>query len=177
MKKRNILCSSFLIISFCLLFINVSESYTIKDSNDQAISSYLNLDNKSELAESYLGILEIPTLSLKRGFYPYSSNKNTVEENIEVITSNCLPNEQCQFILASHSGSSNISFFKHLERLQINDKAIIYYQKNQITYHLERKISVPKNGFLPISKSNNRTLILTTCNKKDDNLQDIYFFH
>lgn len=177
MKKRNILCYSLLLISFCLLFINISDGYIIEKQKEQAISSYYDLGTENKKRDAYLGILEISAIALKRGFYPYSSTKNTVDENIEVITKNCLPSEQCSFILASHSGSSNISFFKHLDKLQLNDEAIIYYQNNQFAYHLERKISVPKNGVITLLKNNKSTLILTTCNKKDDTLQDIYYFH
>lgn len=176
MKKRNILCCSFLIISFCLIFINISDGYKVVEKNEQAINTYFNVENNNNMEETYMGILEIPAIHLKRGFYSSSSSRNTVEENITVINRNCLPTEPCNFILASHSGSSNISYFKHLDTLELHDIAIIYYQNNKIIYHLERKTSVLKNGTLTLPKKNEKMLILTTCNKKDNNLQDIYYF-
>ena len=176
MKKGIFICS-FLFLCFLLCSFDKIETKIIEVENQELIQSYFTetIDDTHEL-EQYLGILEIPSISLERGFYSYSSEKNTVGKNIEIVSPNCLPDESCDFILASHSGTSNISFFKHLDQLNEYDIASIYYQNKKYSYKLVNIESVIKNGIIQIASIDKPRLILTTCNKNNDNLQDIYYF-
>ena len=89
--------------------------------------------------------------------------------------SNCKPNENCTIVIASHSGNSNISYFKNLELLSINDQAIIYFNQKKYLYILKKITFQEKIGFITIPK-NTYDLVLTTCNKDNENLQNIYLF-
>lgn len=175
--KKSIFVCSFLFLCLILCSFEKIETKIIEQENQKQIQNYFS-DNTSTTVtkEQYLGILEIPKISLERGFYSYSSNNNTVEKNIQVISQSCLPDESCDFILASHSGTSNISFFKHLDQLEENDTAFLYYNNQKYSYQLVDIEQVPKNGTIQIVRVNKPRLILTTCNKSDDNLQDIYYF-
>ena len=114
--------------------------------------------------EDYIGVIEIPTLHLKVGFYAKESKFNSVEYGIEVIKNSKMPDEVGNLILASHSGTSPISYFKKIHLLKENDIIYIYYNGMQYVYQLnliyeeERKESI----FLPKVKDKS-LLTLTTC--------------
>jgi len=143
--KRKICCFLLIFISFeC--FFELRQTYRRHEMNEERLEAFFenpqpNQDEKIETinnsTDGYLGVLEIPSISLKRGFYSFHHPDNTVEKNIQVISKQCLPFENCSFILASHSGSSNISFFKHLDQMHLGDIAVLYYQNhNEISIHL-----------------------------------------
>ena len=176
MKKSIFICS-FLFLCFALCSFEKIETKMIEEENQELVQNYFTKNSNAKVAEEqYLGILEIPSISLERGFYSYSSENNTVEKNIQVISSTCTPNENCDFILASHSGTSNIAFFKNLYQLKESDTAYLYYQNKKYSYILKNIEHVEKDGTIEIISENNPRLILTTCNKVSDTLQDIYYF-
>ena len=176
MKKSIFICS-FLFFCFILCSFEKIETKIIEQENQELVQDYFTTYPQANVQkEPYLGILEIPTISLKRGFYMYSSENNTVDKNIQVISQDCLPGEACDFLLASHSGTSAISFFKHLYQLKENDMAFLYYKSQKYSYQLIDIKHVMKHGTIQIVRVNEPRLILTTCNKNDDNLQDIYYF-
>lgn len=171
---------SILLICIAALFlVNYQETRNIEKENQEQIIEFFkeeNVEKKVSKTEAYLGVLEIPKLNLKRGFYEYKNPKNTVEKGLEIINQNCLPYEPCSFIIASHSGTSNISFFKNLDKLAINDTAILYYEKNQKEYRLKEILHQEKKGTITLPEKKEPELVLTTCNKEKDNMQDIYLF-
>ena len=79
-------------------------------------------------------VLEIPKINLKQEFYPDDKEKNTVDKGIQVIETSKMPNQKGNLILASHSGNTDIAYFKHLDRLNINDIAFIYYKSIKYKY-------------------------------------------
>lgn len=181
MKKRSIIVVIILILSI-LCMSEWKKTFEIDFKNTELINSYFEEQKKTNSTnnnpkESYLGILEIPSINLKRGFYSYNNLQNTVEKNIEVINKNCLPYGACPFILASHSGTSNIAFFKNLFKLKEQDLAILYYQNKKKEYLLKEIQYQEKNGSITLDKNNDEQLILTTCNKENNSLQDIYIFY
>ena len=64
------------------------------------------------------------------------------------------------------------SFFKHLNRLNKGDLAIIYYKNVKYTYEVNSIENEYKNGTITIRRSNNKnTLTLTTCSPTDKTKQ------
>lgn len=169
-----------LFLSGVLTLLPFVSTYQIELENTIKLDKYF--ENVSEnpvhstLMESYIGVLEIPKISLKRGFYSYDSPNNTVDSNIEMISSNCSPFLDCTFLLASHSGNSSISYFKHLDQLELGDEAILSYQKKQESFVLKHILHQVKNGMISLPKPQEFELVLTTCNKTQDDIQDIYIF-
>lgn len=175
--KKSIFVCSFFFLCFMLCSFDKIETKIMEQENQELVQNYFVKDISATVQkEQYLGILEIPKISLKRGFYSYSSDNNTVEKNIQVISQSCLPDDTCDFILASHSGTSNISFFKHLHQLEENDTAFLYYNNQKYVYQLIDIEQVQKNGTIQIIRVNKPRLILTTCNLDDESLQDVYYF-
>lgn len=149
---------------------------------DNYIDNNINLDNSNVVDstkgnDKYLGILEIKSIKLKRGFYDINSKLNDVDKNIEVIESSLMPNiKNSNLILASHSGNSDISYFKNLDKLKLGDIASVYYHKNKYDYKLVNYYEVIKSGKVQIIKNNDvNNLTLITCKKNSDK-QIVYIF-
>lgn len=124
----------------------------------------------------YLGVLEIPKVSLKRGFYNTDSKYNSIEYNVTLVRGSTMPNvNNGNLILMAHSGDAYISYFAYLYRLKIGDFAYITYQGNKYKYRITNIYEVPKNGKAVIYRNYNQTtLTLITCTKNDDFKQTIY---
>ncbi len=166
-----------LLASGLLLFFGEFQAEKkISKTNQEQIEKYFSMEDETPKENNYLGILEIPKINLKRGFYSYDSKENTVDKNIELLTSDCHPKDNCPFLLASHSGTSSIAFFKNLDQLKINDNATLYYEKETYQYELKEILHQEKNGTIKLKKPSTQELVLTTCNKNNQKLQDIYRF-
>lgn len=124
----------------------------------------------------YLGVLEIPRIGLKRGFYNTDSKYNNIQYNVTMVKGSSLPDVQNgNLILIAHSGDAYISFFAYLYRLNIGDFAYVTYNQQKYTYQIVNIYTVPKKGVVPISRNNSKTtLTLVTCTKDTDNSQTIY---
>lgn len=125
---------------------------------------------------NYIAILEIPTISLKRGLVSPDSLYNNVNYNIQIIDHSTMPDiVNGNFILASHNGASYISFFKNLYKLNINDKIYIYYQGYKYEYSLSEIYDTPKDGKIEIYRDHDKTTItLITCKKNTKDTQVVY---
>ena len=126
----------------------------------------------------YLGVLEIPRIGLKRGFYGVGSKYNNIQYNVTMVNGTSLPDQvNGNTILMAHSGDAYISFFAYLYKLEIGNIAYITYRGNQYTYQLVNRYDVPKIGVVSIKRDYNKTcLTLITCTKDNDSLQTVYIF-
>ena len=180
--KRKIISGCYILIVISLIIVvglKAKNNKVIKQNEDN-INIYDNNDkvvNDNKTKEKYVGILEIKKIKLKRGFYSIDSNKNNVDKNIMVISSSDMPDVNLgNLILASHSGNSNISYFKNLDKLEIGDIASVYYLKNKYDYKLVNYYEVDKIGVVQIIKNNDvNCLTLITC-KKNTNKQLVFIF-
>ena len=120
-------------------------------------------------------VLEIPKINLKKEVYPNNQEKNTVDKGIQVISGSSMPNIQnCNFILAAHSGNSNIAYFKSLDKLSYNSEVYVYYQNRKYRYIIGDIYDVLKTGYVEIKRNKNKSAItLITC-KKGTNLHTVY---
>ena len=124
----------------------------------------------------YAGVLEIPKIGLKRGFYNTDSKYNSIEYNVSLIPGSSMPDVlNGNLMLMAHSGDAYISFFAYLYRLNIGDYAYITYQGNKYKYQIVNIYTTPKTGKVAIYRNYNRTtLTLITCTKNDDTTQTVY---
>lgn len=143
---------------------NVSDG-TVYQQNDKEIDY-----------SRYVGVLEIPKISLKRGFYNTDSKYNNIEQNVSMISGSSMPDvPNGNLMLMAHSGDAYISFFAYLYRLKIGDTAYITYQGNRYKYQIVNIYTVPKTGKVAIYRDYNKTtLTLITCTKNDDTTQTVY---
>ena len=127
--------------------------------------------------ENYIGVLEIKKINLKRGFYSKTSRNNNVNRNIQVLNESDMPNiENGNVIIAGHSGSSYVSFFRNLNKLDLYDEAIIYFEGKQYNYQLKNKYEIDKTGQAVIKRNKEKNVLtLITC-KHNTNKQIVFIF-
>ena len=124
----------------------------------------------------YTGVLEIPKIGLKRGFYNTDSRYNSIQYNVSTVAGSSMPDvANGNLMLMAHSGDAYISFFAYLYRLNIGDNAYVTYQGKQYKYQIVNIYTVPKTGKVAIYRNYNKTtLTLITCTKNDDTTQTVY---
>lgn len=158
-----------------VFFENNQEDAQVINENGE---TKVNNDNRNySNQEKYLGVLEIKKLNLYRGFYKSDSKLNNLNKNVYLLKESVMPDVvNGNLILASHSGNSNISFFKFLYKLEENDIATIYYKGKSYDYRLVSIYEVLKNGKVFIRRNTNvNTLTLITC-KQNTNKQLVFIF-
>lgn len=135
--------------------------------------STLSLKSESiENKETYIASIDVPKIKLSTVLYDVNSRNNTVDKNIQIIKGSQMPDvNKGNLILASHSGTSNVSYFKHLDKLDLNDEVYIKYKDKKYTYKIYDIYRLEKDGTIEITRSNSSMLTLTTCDTKDDTKQ------
>lgn len=124
----------------------------------------------------YFGVLEIPKIRLKRGFYNIGNRYNNIQYNVTLVDGSEMPDvPNGNLILMAHSGDSYISYFAYLYRLGIGDDCYVSYNGNSYHYQIVNIYDVAKNGVVSIRRNKERnTLTLITCTKDNDSLQTVY---
>ena len=163
------------------------------DDDDETPSTEEEIVNPSETTESkittttkpvvnidytkyYVGNISIPKIDLKRGFVSKDSKYNNVNRNIYIVPESDYPDKEGgNFILASHSGTSSISYFRNLYKLTLGDKVDITYKNKNYTYVITNIYTDLKDGDVAIKRDKSKTtLTLITCTKGDKTTQTIY---
>ena len=124
----------------------------------------------------YFGVLEIPKIGLKRGFYNTDSKYNNIEYNVTLVKGSQLPDvENGNLILMAHSGYAYISYFAYLWMLGGGDHAYVTYNGRKYDYQVVDIYNVEKNGVVSIRRNKEKnTLTLVTCTKDNDFSQTVY---
>ena len=149
----------------------VSETDTQEEIVQPEVEQVVQIDY-----EPYIAILKIPKVNLERGFYDKNSKLNNVDHNILFHNTSDYPDkENGNVILASHSGTSSISYFKNLYQLEKGDLAYIEYNGNTYSYRIINIYFEKKDGDVAIYRDLNKTtLTLITCTKNSNDKQTIY---
>ena len=138
--------------------VHVIDEVVIKETKEEPKST---TSNKLD----YIAVLKIPKINLEKGLVSRNSKYNNVKYGVEILKESDSPDViNGNVILASHSGTANISFFRNLDRINIGDEAIIYYQGKTYNYKFTKIYDVEKIGKVAIKRDNNvSTLTLITC--------------
>ena len=110
---------------FADMEIKLSEGLVVPSDDDEVqevpITDSLPEDTKTEVQQvvdysKYLGVLEIPKIGLKRGFYNIDSRYNNIQYNVTLVQGSNMPDVQNgNLILMAHSGWASISYFEYLK--------------------------------------------------------------
>ena len=145
----------------------------IEDNNDikKASEGYVEPYEKY-----YIGRLEIPKINLNKGFTSIDSPYNTVNKNIQVVKGSSYPDvSKGNFIIAAHSGSSYLGYFKNLYKLVNGDVAYVNYNGKRYTYRIVNIYEQEKTGKIVIYRNGNKNcLTLVTCTKNSKTKQTVY---
>ena len=178
-KNRLLIVGSLLfIIGISIVSFNFIARFNIQNEEKKAIEEFYIQEEKVENNETtiesedktqdktdYIGILKIPKINLIRGLVSPDSKYNNVDYNIQIIEGSDMPNvvNGC-FILAAHSGTARISYFKHLNKLSIGDNVSIDYANKTYKYQIVNIYEVEKTGKVTIKRDYDKsTLALITC--------------
>lgn len=194
-KKSRLVLIGFLLLSFGVIIISLKYIFNIKDNyiKKKSIEIFYkeqleiknqienktnskSLNNKKDTFNiKYIAILKIPKIKLEQGLVHPNSQYNNVNKNIQILKESDFPNTtNSNLILAAHSGSSNQSFFKNLNKLNIDDEVFILYNGKEYKYKVINYYEIEKNGKAHIIRNAEKTtLTLITC-IRNTNKQIIY---
>ena len=142
----------------------------------EILATTFEVTAKISSPNSYYAILKIPKISLNQEIYPLNNTKNNLNKNLLLHELSRMPdNEKSNVIIAGHSGTSTIAYFKNLYKLKIHDLAILYYNNFIYTYEIKEIAYQPKTGILHLKENYSHLLTLITCTKNDNNSQTIYY--
>ncbi len=181
-NKSHILFGSFLIILGIVLPLSKELYNYTQDKKEESKVEYF-FDNhkddidkqateqkntKQENTYNYIAVLEIPTINLKRGLVAKTDKNNNVNRNITILKESDMPDVgNGNFILAGHSGTSRVAFFRYLNKVKENDLIFIYYKNIKYTYKVVHTHLEVRDGDIDIIRNKNKnTLTLTTCSQE-----------
>ncbi len=123
----------------------------------------------------YYGVLEIPKIRLKRGFYNVDSKNNNIDKNVTMVQGSTMPDVGGNLILMAHSGNAYVSYFAYLYKLGVGDDCYILYNGQSYHYVITNIYEVEKNGVVNIETNPSvSSLTLITCTKDNDATQTVY---
>ena len=149
--------------------INIDED-TSTENIEEEIEDTSNKEQEPTIKIVYAGYLTIPKINLKKGFTEKESKYNTVNRNIQILSSSDYPDKELgNVIIAGHSGNSSVAFFNKLYLLNIGDFAYIEYKGVKYTYKITNIYHVDRNGKIEVRRNKNvSTLTLITCSRTDN---------
>lgn len=159
------------------------EETKIEEFFEEEVEYVPEITNKSEEQEekeakevNYTFVLEIPSISLKKGFYGLGIYSNTVSQNIQMLNKSDYPDViNGNVMLAAHRGNSRVSFFNKLDKTNDGDKVYLYYNGVKYEYILSIRYDINKTGTAKIVRDNNKnTITLITCKKNTNDKQVVY---
>ena len=208
--------SLLLLIALLLVGGNILYNYLSYQKEQKQIDNFLNKEiviekeptteednnvkENEEVKEeipNYIGILEIPNISLKKGFYSIDNKNNNVNKNIEILQNSDMPNvenglfaiagvlydikeengQRICYIYGVQNNLFNITNKKierKLYKLNKDDLIYVYYQNIKYTYQITSITRQDKQGFITISRQKDTTeLLLTTCDQQTKGKQVI----
>ena len=132
----------------------------------------INPNLKEEEKENPIGKIIIPKIQLEEDFYSKDSIENTIEKHVTILKESTFREEDNSLmILAAHSGTAGVAFFKRLDELEIHDLIYLTYNGINYTYEVNDIWEEKKNGYIHINREETDQLILTTCSPKNDGFQ------
>ncbi len=133
-------------------------------------------EERAKIAKEFIGYLEIKKINLKQGLVSKNSYYNNVKYNIQMLSTSDYPDKSLgNTILAGHSGTGYLAFFKNLYKLSVGDEAKITYKNYVYTYKIVNIYNVPKNGKVRVNRDIHKTcLTLITCTHGSKTEQTVY---
>lgn len=150
--------------------LQIEDNVEIEDQSENKST------NNDSFQNNYLGVLEVPKINLKKGFYGLDSPYNNVDYNITVINGSTYPTEENNnLILAAHSGDCPVCYFENLYKLKKGDEAYLNYNNTKYSYKIVDIYDVEKDGTVAIYRDYTKNVLtLITCTRNSDTKQTVY---
>ena len=135
------------------------------DKTDKTTSEEVKEESKPKAKYDYIAVLKIPKINLEKGLVAKNSKYNNINYGIEILKESDSPDViNGNVILAAHSGTANISYFRNLDKINVGDEASIIYNGKTYNYKFVKIYDIEKTGKAVIKRDNNTsTLTLVTC--------------
>lgn len=150
--------------------IKIEEFYEVQEKiDDDIIATKTPTEEKQEETKqdntNYIAVIKIPKIGLEKGLCEKDSYCNNVNRNIQILKESTYPDiANGNFILAGHSGTGRISYFKNLYKLSQDDEVSIFYQGKEYKYKVVNMYDIEKTGTANIIRNKEKTtLTLITC--------------
>ena len=150
--------------------IKIEEFYEVQEKiDDEIIATETPTEEKQEESKqdntNYIAVIKIPKIGLEKGLCEKDSYCNNVNRNIQILKESTYPDiANGNFILAGHSGTGRISYFKNLYKLLQDDEVSIFYQGKEYKYKVVNMYDIEKTGTANIIRNKEKTtLTLITC--------------
>lgn len=150
--------------------IKIEEFYEVQEKiDDEIIATETPTEEKQEESKqdntNYIAVIKIPKIGLEKGLCEKDSYCNNVNRNIQILKESTYPDiANGNFILAGHSGTGRISYFKNLYKLSQDDEVSIFYQGKEYKYKVVNIYDIEKTGTANIIRNKEKTtLTLITC--------------
>ncbi len=146
------------------------------DEEEEELPKTQSASLKTKIAKEFIGYLEIKKINLKQGLVSKKSQYNKVKYNIQMLSTSTYPDKNLgNVILAAHSGTGYLAFFKNLYKLKLGDEAKITYKNYVYTYKIVNIYNVPKTGKVKVVRDVHKTcLTLITCTHNSKTEQTVY---
>lgn len=171
-KIVNVLCIIISILLCSIIIIHYFQIYSERTKNTRAVEAYLTnkIDSKYDEKYRYNALLEIPSISLKRGILELNNKYNKAKYNIELVKE-----DTNTIVLAAHNGNYYNSFFQNLSKLELGD-TINYYKDGYIyEYIYSDSYEIKKDGYADLYyKNGKKSIILITCKDNTDDAQVVH---
>lgn len=141
------------------------EDLSKEEINEENTETSIDGVQSKDKKVNYIAVLKINKINLVRGLVDESSYLNNIKYNVQIIKGSNMPDAVGgNLILAAHSGDAGISYFRNLDKLEIDDKATIDYKNKTYTYKVVNIYDINKNGKVEIKRNISKTtLTLITC--------------
>ncbi len=156
-----------------LLLQDINEDRQIKVflKEQKTINKEISIPNVNEetnvthTSSNYIALIKIPKINLEKVLCNINSKCNNVNQNIQILKESDYPDiENGNFILAGHSGTRYISYFKNLDKLVVGDNVSILFNGYEYRYEIKRIYDIEKTGTADIVRNQDKTtLTLITC--------------
>jgi len=158
--------------------LSLSTTPTQIEAEEDVPDEIINDTKKDEVTKKdvfvnkpyYIGRLEIPKISLVKGFAAIGSPENHVDKNVAVMPASTYPDkERGNFVLAAHNGNCWNCYFRHLHSVGKGDLAYVFYKGNKYTYKVVSIYTQPITGKITIRRDITKTtMTLITCKSKTE---------
>ncbi len=137
----------------------------------------MKVETKKAVKYNYIAVLKIPKINLEKGLFSKGDKYNSVNFGLEILKESDSPDViNGNVIIAGHSGTANISYFRNLHKLEVGDQATIFYGGKTYNYKLVNSYEINKNGKAKIVRNNKKsTMTLITCKHNTDK-QVVFIF-
>ena len=155
---------------------NFFDSGIVDNQIEKQVEDISENTSFTETDYNYIAVLEIPSISLKRGLVSPDSYYNNVNYNIQIIEHSTMPDVvNGNLILAGHNGVSYYSFFKNIYKLKQGDKVYIYYGGVKYEYTINTNYDTSKDNKIEIYRDHKKsTITLITCKRNTNDTQIVY---